>query len=119
MPGLRQFFRPLPKRPQRALLDEASPRQEAETIQLDSGEQLLDGQAFERARLEDVREVQRARAVDLMARANENRYVADYKLMSVRSAHRWYGLSLLLFILLGVAFTAYVLSGDVPASSTP
>ena len=203
LPNLRQLFRPLPKRPQRPLLDEDALREEAATIAVGSAEQLLDEantvwnarqeriqtaeakattllgtvaiaaslviagaglildpakvddgwrevmmvlvllllasllmcgamaaralllvltvsrpqvrQALERARLKDLKDIQLARALDLMARANENRYVADYKLTSVRIAHRWYGLSLLLFILLGIALTAYVLSGDVPA----
>jgi hypothetical protein len=74
-------------------------------------------QAFVRAKDKDPRNVQRARAVDLMARAGENLYVADYKLMSVRIAHRWYQLALIFFIALGVALAAYVLSGDLPATT--
>ncbi len=73
-------------------------------------------QALQRARGES-KDVPRKRAVDLMARAGENLYVADFKLAQVRIAYRWYRLSLLAFLLLGTLIAAYVLIGELPEPS--
>jgi hypothetical protein len=41
-------------------------------------------------------------AADLIVRAGENLYIADYKLAQVRAAYRWYQVSLVCFLVLGV-----------------
>jgi hypothetical protein len=63
--------------------------------------------AWRRALLGDSIEGQRALAIDLMARAGENRYVADYKLAQVRIAYRWYRLALVGFLVFGLTVAAY------------
>jgi hypothetical protein len=73
-------------------------------------------QALQRARGEP-KKVALKRAVDLMARAGENLYIADFKLAQVRIAYRWYRFSLLFFLLLGILLTAYVFSGELPESA--
>jgi hypothetical protein len=74
-------------------------------------------QALQRAKETDPTDAQTSRAVDLMARAGQDLYVADYKVAQVRIAYRWYRLALLFFLILGVALAAYVLLGDLPATS--
>ena len=54
-------------------------------------------------------------ALDLMDRAGDNLYVADFKLAQVRIAYRWYRFSLGCFLLFGLTITAYVFSGDLPS----
>lgn len=70
-------------------------------------------QALQRA-TEDPSRAQTSRALDLIARAGRNLYVADYKVAQVRIAYRWYRLALLCFLLLGSALAAYVLFGHPP-----
>ena len=67
--------------------------------------------ALSRATQADSRVVMLDRAVDLLARAGENLYVADYKLAQVRVAYRWYQLALLTFLVLGLVLVAYVAVG--------
>jgi hypothetical protein len=53
-------------------------------------------------------------ALDLLNRGNDNRYVADFKVVQNEAAHRWYRLALILFLALGALFAAYVLFGKTP-----
>jgi hypothetical protein len=72
--------------------------------------------ALQRAKWDDPKKGQRRRAVDLIARAGENLYIADYKLAQIRVAYRWYRLSLIFFLLLGVAIAVYVFFGALPTT---
>jgi hypothetical protein len=56
------------------------------------------------------------RALDLIERSNDNRYVADFKGAQNEAAHRWYKLALLLFGGLGVLVVLYVFLGALPTS---
>jgi hypothetical protein len=70
--------------------------------------------AWQRAGLRDTAASRRALAIDMMARAGENRYVADYKLAQIQIAYRWYQLALVGFLMFGLAIAAYVLFGEEP-----
>jgi hypothetical protein len=72
-------------------------------------------QALQRAKERDPKQAQLRLALDLMDRAGDNLYVADFKLAQVRIAYRWYRFSLLFFLLFGLTIVAYVVSGDLPA----
>lgn len=71
--------------------------------------------ALDRAGSDNVADVLRDRAIDLLTRAGENLYIADYKLAQVRVAYRWYRLALGGFLAVGVVIAVYVLFGEAPA----
>jgi hypothetical protein len=73
--------------------------------------------ALRRAMMGDVISARVDRALDLIERGNDNRYVADFKVAQNEAAHRWYKLALGLFVALGALLVAYVLFGGVPAST--
>jgi hypothetical protein len=70
--------------------------------------------ALRRARKGNAIDARVDRALDLIERANDNRYVADFKVVQNEAAHRWYKLALALFVALGAVLAAYVLFGNMP-----
>jgi hypothetical protein len=70
--------------------------------------------AVKRAATDNLAAATRDRAIDVLDRAGQNLYVADYKLAQVRIAYRWYQLALGAFFLLGLTLLAYVLFGHTP-----
>jgi hypothetical protein len=73
--------------------------------------------ALQRARHDDDTAVKAKRAVDLLARAGQNLYVADFKLAQVRVAYRWYRVALSFFVVLGLTILGYVILGTPPGTT--
>ena len=63
---------------------------------------------------QDVAQADRERAIDLIAYANANYYVAAFKVAQLRAAARWFRGALSLLGLLALLLAAYVSFGPVP-----
>jgi hypothetical protein len=66
--------------------------------------------ALEWARNPDASEVRVKRVMDLVTRADDTLYVAEYKRAQLKVAYYWYRAALLSFGLLGIVFLAYALA---------
>jgi uncharacterized membrane protein len=71
-------------------------------------------EALTRAHGADAATVTLARAVDLLFRAGQNLYVADFKVDQIRVAWRWYRLAIAFLIVLALLLAIYALFGPGP-----